>query len=498
VAVAVSLSSRAHPRRRRISVPRPLRGLLLASALLSIAWAVLMAPLQGPDEHNHVGYVQHLAETGAGPEFGATTGGSWSTEQLQWMYWENLLSLIGIVDARPGWNPAEQQAYKDFLAQAPAGFRKDGSGPNPVAQNPPAYYAYESVPYWLFRWTELPTRVLFMRLANLPLYLAIVVFAWLAAGEVFSRRRRAQTIAAGAVGLLPQLSFMSGVVNPDIMLATVWAAFAYLALLAVRLGPRPAVLLGLGATAGLSALSHPRGLAGIPALILVLCVVLWRARPWSMRLAAWVGGGFVALAVGVGGALAYSSAHGGTSSIGGEVGSTTGAGSIKGFLSYLWQFYLPPLRTMTPQGPPYGYRQVFVEGLGGTFGSLEITYPLWVYDALQLAAGIGLILLVLCVVRRWERVVAHGAQVLVVCALPVAMLAVLHVSAYRDLQGPPYDPLLVGRYLLPLVVPMGLAIAFVCSSLPRRLGAWLGTLVLTTFAVLCLTGLALTVSRFYT
>jgi hypothetical protein len=141
---------------------------------------------------------------------------------------------------------------------------------------------------------------------------------------------------------------------------------------------------------------------------------------------------------------------------------------------------------------------VFVEGLGGTFGSLEITYPLWVYDALQLAAGVGLILLVLCIVRRWERVVAHGAQVLVICALPLSMLAVLHVSAYRDLQGPPYDPLLVGRYLLPLVIPMGLAIAFVCSSLPRRVGAWLGTLVLTTFTVLCFTGLALSVARFYT
>jgi hypothetical protein len=45
---------------------------------------------------------------------------------------------------------------------------------------------------------------------------------------------------------------------------------------------------------------------------------------------------------------------------------------------------------------------------------------------------------------------------------------------------------------------MGLAIAFVCSSLPRRVGAWLGTLVLTTFTVLCFTGLALSVARFYT
>ena len=479
-------------------MPRPLLGLLVASALLSVAWSVLMAPLQGPDEHNHLGYVQHLAETGAGPDFGETEGFSWSTEQVQWMQWQNLLGLIGVVDGRPGWNPAEQEAFDAFLADPPANFRSDGSGPNPVGQNPPAYYAYETIPYWLFRWTELPTRLLFMRLANLPLFLAIVTFAWLAAGEVFKRRRRPQTIAAGSVALLPQLAFMSGVVNPDILLATVWAAFFYLALVAVRVGPKPWVLAALGGVAGLSALSQPRGIAALVALVLVLAVVLWRARPWTRRMVAWTAGAFGLLAVGVGGALAYSSAHGGAASIGGEVGSSTGAGSIKGFLSYLWQFYLPPLRTMSPQGPPYGYRQVYVEGLGGTFGSLEITYPLWVYDALQLAAAVGLILLVVCIVRRWERIVAHGGQVLVVCVLPLAMLAVLHISAYRDLQGPPYDPLLTGRYLLPLVVPMGLAIAFVCSSLGRRAGSWLGALVLTTFTVLSFTGLALTVARFYT
>ena len=124
MAVAISVSEGARPRRLRpSSVPGPLRALLLASALLSIAWTVAMAPLQGPDEHNHVGYIQNLAETGGGPSFGATKGGSWSTEQLQWMYWQNLLGLIGIQDARPGWNPAEQRAYDDFLTNPPAGFR---------------------------------------------------------------------------------------------------------------------------------------------------------------------------------------------------------------------------------------------------------------------------------------------------------------------------------------------------------------------------------------
>jgi 4-amino-4-deoxy-L-arabinose transferase-like glycosyltransferase len=483
---------------RPSAVPRPLAALLIACTLLSVAWTVTMAPLQGPDEHNHYGYIQNFAETGSGPRFGPGSGGSWSTEQVQWHLWQNVMATIGIVDARPGWNPAEEARLRDDLDRLPASARKDGTGPNPVAQNPPLYYAYETIPYWLTRYAEPPTRLLFMRMANIPLFLAIVVFAWLAAGEAFARRRRmAQTIAAGTVGLLPQLGFMSGVVNPDILLSTVWAALAYVALLAVRRGPEPKVLLALGAVAAASVLTHGRGLAVVIPLAVILAVVLWRSRPLTRRAIGWTAGALLTLVGGLAVAFAYSSSKGGTSSLGGEVGSTTGAGSIKGFLSYLWQFYLPPLRTMSPQGPPYGYRQVYIEGLGGTFGSLEIQYPLWVYDALQLGAAIGLALLVAAVVRRWETVRAHAAKIIVVASIPLGMLAVLHASAYRDLQGPPFDPLLVGRYLLPLLVTMGLAIAFVCTSLPRRWGSLLGALLVTLFTILSLCGLGMTIARFY-
>lgn len=495
--MAVAVPARTRPRLRVGSVPRPLAGLLVACTLLSIAWTLVMAPLQGPDEHNHLGYVQQLAETGSGPRFSATTGASWSTEQRAWQDWGNLLSLIGVTDARPGYNPVEEQRFGRVEDSLPAGGRKDGTGPNPVAQNPPLYYGYEAIPYWITRWTELPTRLLFMRLANVPLYLLIVVFAWLSAGEVFGRRRRAQTIAAGSVGLLPQLAFMSGVVNPDVLLATVWAAFAYVALVAVRVGPKPSTLLGLGGLSALSILTHGRGLAIIGPLLIVLAVMLWRARPLSRRVVAWTLGLLALPAAGLAAAIAYSSAHGGTASLTGEATSSTGAGTLTGFVSYLWQFYLPPLRTMSPQGPPYGYRQVFVEGLAGTFGSLEIQFPLWVYDALQFAAALGLLLAAGIVVRRFERLRGHGPQIVVLAGIVLCMLAVLHVSAYRDLQGPPFDPLLTGRYLLPLVTVMGLVIAYVCVNLPRRLGSLLGALVLTTFTVLGLCGLGLTVARFY-
>jgi len=495
--VAVAVAAQRRPRIRVPAIPRPLAGLLVACALLGVAWAVVMAPLQGPDEHNHVGYVQQLAETGSGPSFGPSAGASWSREQQELHRWASLLALIGIVDARPGYTGVEQQRFSAFADHLPPGARKDGSGPNPVGQNPPLYYAYEAIPYWVTRWTQLPTRLLFIRLANLPLYLLIVAFTWLAAGEVFGRRRRAQTIAAGSVGLLPQLAFMSGVVNPDILLATVWAAFAYAALVAVRVGPRASTLLSLGGLAALSVLTHGRGLAIVGPLLVVLAVMLWRARPLGRRVLAWTGGLFATLAGGLAIAVAYSSAHGGGASISGEAASSAGAGNLTGFLSYLWQFYLPPLRTMSPQGPPYGYRQVYIEGLAGTFGSLEIQFPLWVYDAVQLAAAVGLLLLAGVVVRRFERLRGHVPQLLVLISIPVCMLAVLHISGYRDLQGPPFDPLLVGRYLLPLVPIMGIAIAYVCVNLPRRLGSALGALVLTTFTVLGLCGLGMTIARFY-
>src|SRR5690606_18539590 len=105
---------RPRARLRPSAIPRPLRGLLVAAFALSVAWTLATAPLQGPDEHNHLGYVQQLAETGSGPSFGPSRGGSWSTEQIEWQNWQNLLALIGIADARPGWNPAEEAAFARF------------------------------------------------------------------------------------------------------------------------------------------------------------------------------------------------------------------------------------------------------------------------------------------------------------------------------------------------------------------------------------------------
>ena len=48
-------------------VPRPLALLLAVAALLVLAWTFTTTPFQGPDEPEHFGYAQQLAETGHRP-----------------------------------------------------------------------------------------------------------------------------------------------------------------------------------------------------------------------------------------------------------------------------------------------------------------------------------------------------------------------------------------------------------------------------------------------
>jgi hypothetical protein len=80
--------------------------------------------------------------------------------------------------------------------------------------------------------------------------------------------------------------------------------------------------------------------------------------------------------------------------------------------------------------------------------------------------------------------------------MTVSMLALLHVASYRALRTGS-DPLITGRYLLPLVTIFGLTVAFVVSSLRPRLSAALGTLVLAGLLALNLGGIMLTLTRFY-
>jgi hypothetical protein len=168
------------------------------------------------------------------------------------------------------------------------------------------------------------------------------------------------------------------------------------------------------------------------------------------------------------------------------------------FVSYLWQFYLPKLSFMDPKVGPsfYGYRQVYIESFFGNFGSLSVNYRPVYYDALQLAVGLGVTALYTTAVARWRTIVANWPVIVLCTTFFVGLVVLLHVVSYSSLRTSP-DVVITGRYLLPAVALYGVAAAWVCSSLPRRVGLPLAGVLLGLAALLAVGGVGLSMSRFY-
>jgi hypothetical protein len=475
------------------AIPVPLR-LILAVALVEIlAWSVVIAPLQGPDENNHYSYAQYLAETGHRPSYGEGNS-TISTETGTAYAGFNLYGLIGRADARPFWSPAAYAGWNNAQKKLKRSDRSNGSGPNAVAKNPPLYYAYEAIPYRLGADAGFLNRLWLMRIANGLLFVLTVALTWLAAAELF-RSTLARTVAAGAVALQPMAGFMSGVVNPDTMLATVWAAFVVVALRLVLRGFTAWRVAGLTAISIASVLTHGRGLPLLPVALFALALGWWRHRPAISR--RWALAGAAALVVGLAVAVKLVSARGGA--YGGEINLGKGF-SLRQFGAFVWQFYFPKLPFMDVRvGPSYGYRQLFIERfLAGSFGSLEVQFATRIYQLVQLAAGVGLVALIAAIVARWRAVAARWDAFLLLLATVVSCVGFLHLASYRAIVGGSGgDPLIVGRYLLPLMCVFGLAVAFVVTSVKRRYQLGLAAVVLSLGVLLQLGALGLTFARFY-
>jgi hypothetical protein len=473
-------------------VPEPLAILLALALLQGFAWAVVTAPLQGPDESAHVAYTQNLAERGRAPSF-ATGDGVDSREVGLARDWAGLAPSIGNPTVKPASSQADEQGWNAIEKGLPPDARRNAGGPNAVAKNPPLYYLWESVPYRIGENGPLFDRLFLMRLANVLLFVGTVLFAWLAAAELFADTWR-RTAVCAFVAFQPQLAFMGGVVNPDSLLTLTWAGFILAGLRLVLRGPTFWRVLGLLAAVVASALTQGRGLPLIPAGLIVLAWVFWRRRPAGLSSWAGIGAGALLAA----GALAvYRATLGAASKAYGAEISFHGPKSFSlwEYVSQTWQFYLPKLPGMRPfLGPAYKARELWDNSFWGVFGSLDVHFSQQVYDVMQafmicLVVGIPVALYVRRREVRWD--------VVALLALTAAGLVLfLHLASYRNLLGTS-DPLLVGRYLLPLVLPMGIAVVFVTDLVKQPYARYGMAGILAFEAFLAMSGLGLSLVRFY-
>ncbi|HWX74496.1 MAG TPA: hypothetical protein VNZ05_04265, partial [Solirubrobacteraceae bacterium] len=167
------------------------------------------------------------------------------------------------------------------------------------------------------------------------------------------------------------------------------------------------------------------------------------------------------------------------------------------FLAGVWNFYLEKVATLERFGPRYGYRQVFIEGFYGGFGSGNVSFPGGVITTLQIFSGVGLAALLAAVVARWRQLRRAWPVLAVTLGLLLISLVFLHYTNYRALLTRGAGHLFAGRYLLETIGLFALAITFTVSSLARRMGPLVGAVILGFAAALCLTGIGVSMFRFY-
>lgn len=462
-------------------------------ALEALAWSFATAPGQGPDELPHFAYTQRLVERGELPQSADPGRSAYSSEVNEASRWAGLAATIGNPSARPAWTQVEEDGFEG-VADPP---RDDGIGPNPARNNPPLYYLWEAVPYAAGSGGSFFTRFELMRLWNIPLLLLVIGFTWLLIRELLPRPPWAATLGAGLVALHPMLTHLSAVVNPDIMLAAIWSAFLWVAVRTVRRGPSLVHLAALGGLLAASLMTHPRGIPlAIPALVAIAVSLLRHRRP-SRRLLLGLGAGVLLAAAPVG---LYLLSLGGESAIQNSAvtASTSKPFQLREFGSYVWQYYLPPLWFMadTIRGTEFAYDVPFIRLFYGGFASHEVLFSEAVYDGLRWLTFAGLAGLIVAGVRRRAALARNYDVLLVLAATFAALMGAIHYSEYRELLNQPL-PQIVGRYLIPLMPLFGLAVAFVVTTLPRRLALPTAGSLLGLAALLQIAGLGLTLTRFY-
>ena len=463
-------------------------GLLLIALVIvalaqGVAWSIVTPPHNGPDEEAHAAYAQYLAETGGRPIADGGEG-SLSGELANFSTGIGARAVVRHPEAVIDW-PAGKSALNS-AAGLPDSSSGDGSGPNAAAGYPPLYYAAAAGAYLLTPDRSLGGRLLAMRIVGVALFGVTVALAWMLAAAVLSGLWT-RVVAAGMVALQPKLGFMAGVVNPDILLVALTSGFLVSGALIIRRGLTWPRALAAVATVAAAALTHPRGLYLFVPLVFLAWFAAWRGvagREEARRVLAAVG----ALGAATVGALALFLAA--------RWGDAGPASDVREFGSYLWQFYLPRLDVLTPFGPPYGYRQVFIETFFSSFGQLDVSPSIRFVDLTQAAVFIGLVALYTTVIARWRVVTANWPLVTFLAGTVGSLLLLLHLVGFRELQAGG-DPIITGRYLLCAVAVYGLATAWVLGSLPRRAGPVVAAPILMTSALMTIGGIGLTALRFY-
>jgi hypothetical protein len=466
-------------------------------------WTVVIPPFQVPDEITHFAYAQYLAETGKPPPQRPVA--QFSPQQEVAMGGLSFASVIGHPQLRVIFTSAEDHGLRQALARHPSPVGQGGV--TSITNQPPLYYALETIPYELSPSHDILARLELMRLLSALLAALTVLCVFLFLRELLPGYPWTWTVGALAAAFQPTFSFITAGVQGDSLLFLASAA-TFLALLrAYRRGltvPRGAAI---GVATAIGVLSKLTFIALTPGIALALALLTWRAFPAGRRQALRslaVAVAVVVLPVVLYAVLNSAVWHRGGPTAGGFAGAATGplpAGhsvTLNESLDYIWQLYLPKLWFMNHQYfSSYPLWTTWFNGSIGHFGWLDYTFPGWVYtDARYLFYALGVLAAGGLVRIGWARI--RSVLPIFVCFAVMALGLLVAIGwagvRYRVATGYVFEQ---ARYLFPLLCFYSLFVVLAVRGAPRRWAPALGAVLVVLAMAHGLFAETLTISRYY-
>jgi hypothetical protein len=472
--------------------------LFAIAALNFCCWAVITPPFQAPDEVDHFAYTQSLVERDKAPSRDAGSPlPRWSSSENLALEDTSFFTDHQVGDTRAPWRSSEQRYY-DVQVRKLRPSSADGGGYETAATHGPIYYAALAPAYALASSSPF-SQLTLMRITSALIGALTVVFTYLLARELVPGRRWLAVLPALIVAYEPMYGFISGAVNNDVGVNAGAAALEWLLLRMLRRG----VSIPWGVLTGALLILLPivKGTAYslYPVAAIVIAVSLWRHHRRS-NAAGWAGlaAGIVImqeLSVHFSGSF---EAGGNTPGLGSTAGATSGAaGDPLGYLSYVWEVFLPRLSFMTPHFVDVGQPAftIFVERGWGAFGWYDVFFPHWLFIVILAAMLAVPVLGVVSVVR--ERVVLRRryVELAVLLLFPIAVVAGFEAAFYTGGSRPLIPEF--GRYAFPAIGPLAVLAVASLHAFGRRGALLVGSGVLAAVIGLSFAGQLVTLTGFY-
>jgi len=477
-------------------IPAPARLLAAAALATGLAWSLLTPPFHVPDEISHVAYVEYLTDVGRLPIERADIP-PLSEGQRQLLDALRFSQVIGRRLEHVSTTAASEAYLREVERRD---FPPGGGNATTASANPPLYYLLQA-PIFLATSGGSPlTQLMAMRVLSVLLLGGSVLFAFLFVRELLPGSPWTWTAGGLACAFQPMLGFVSGGVNPDSLLFLAGTAllFGVARTLGRGLTMRRACLIAVALAVGL--LTKPLFLAMVPVAVAGLALAAMRQRRGWLRptaVAAAIAVVPVTL-VAVIGAAAFDHPYFATATaVAGAQAETTASGSsFARQASFMLQLYLPRLPFLTDQIPGVPIRDVWINGLLGTFGWLDYDFGPAARDR---GTAIFLVLLGLAGVAlvRFRRAVRDRWPLMLCCLIGLAAVAtvvgVVDYQAYLA-NSPRFEQ---ARYLLPLLALYAGLFGLAARALGPMWGRLMLPLLWAAVSLHTLAALILTANRYY-